>query len=79
MWLKCPVYRGLGGEGKCEGKLFTLTPTLCLKIRFHRIHLLKKFQIFAAVHNFSKIRIEKLRTIYINSAAKILFPKLSPG
>ena len=25
MWLKRPVYRGFRGEGKCEGKCFTLT------------------------------------------------------
>ena len=25
MWLKRPVYRGFKGEGKCEGKWFTLT------------------------------------------------------
>ena len=25
MWLKRPVYRGFKGEGKCEGKCFTLT------------------------------------------------------
>ena len=25
MWLKRPVYRGFRGEGKCEGKFFTLT------------------------------------------------------
>ena len=28
MWLKRPVYRGFKGEGKCEGKCFTLTPVL---------------------------------------------------
>ena len=26
--LKRPVYRGFSGEGKCEGKLSTLTPAL---------------------------------------------------
>ena len=26
--LKRPVYRGFSGEGKCEGKCFTLTPSL---------------------------------------------------
>ena len=41
--------------------------------------LSKKFQIFAAVHNSSKIRIEKLKTIYISSAAKILLSNLSPN
>ena len=41
--------------------------------------LSKKFQIFVAVHNFSKIRIEKLKTIYISSAAKILLSNLSPN
>ena len=25
MWLKRPVYRGFKGEGKCEGRTFTLT------------------------------------------------------
>ena len=25
--LKRPVYRGFNGEGKCEGKTFTLTPS----------------------------------------------------
>ena len=28
MWLKRPVYRGFKGEGKCEGRTFTLTPAL---------------------------------------------------
>ena len=30
MWLKRPVYRGFSGEGKCEGKLSPLTPSLTL-------------------------------------------------
>ena len=30
MWLKRPVYRGFKGEGKCEGRTFTLTPALTL-------------------------------------------------
>ena len=28
--LKRPVYRGFKGEGKCEGRTFTLTPALTL-------------------------------------------------
>ena len=37
MWLKRPVYRGFKGEGKCEGKLSTLTPVLTLPSHFrHR-------------------------------------------
>ena len=37
MWLKRPVYRGFKGEGRCEGRAFTLTPTLTLPSRFrHR-------------------------------------------
>ena len=37
MWLKRPVYRGFKGEGKCEGRTFTLTPALTLPSRFrHR-------------------------------------------
>ena len=28
IWLKRPVYRGFKGEGKCEGRTFTLTPAL---------------------------------------------------
>ena len=75
--LKLPVYRGFSGEGWCEGKIFTLTLTICLKTSFHCTHLLNKFQIFGAVHNFSKIRIEKLKTIYISSTAKILLSNLS--
>ena len=38
MWLKRPVYRGFKGEGRCEGRAFTLTPTLTLPSHFrHRI------------------------------------------
>ena len=37
MWLKRPVYRGFKGEGKCEGRAFTLTPALTLPSHFrHR-------------------------------------------
>ena len=37
MWLKRPVYRGFKGEGKCEGRTFTLTPALTLPSHFrHR-------------------------------------------
>ena len=37
MWLKRPVYRGFKGEGRCEGRAFTLTPTLTLPSHFrHR-------------------------------------------
>ena len=32
MWLKRPVYRGFKGEGKCEGRAFTLTPALTLAL-----------------------------------------------
>ncbi len=48
----------------------------------HCLHLvleIKSFQIFVAVHNFSKIRIEKLKTIYISSAAKLILSNLSPN
>ena len=35
--LKRPVYRGFKGEGKCEGRTFTLTPALTLPSHFrHR-------------------------------------------
>ena len=35
--LKRPVYRGFSGEGKCEGRTFTLTPALTLPSHFrHR-------------------------------------------
>ena len=38
IWLKRPVYRGFNGEGKCEGRAFTLTPALTLPSHFrHRI------------------------------------------
>ena len=37
MWLKRPVYRGFKGEGRCEGRAFTLTPALTLPSHFrHR-------------------------------------------
>ena len=37
MWLKRPAYRGFKGEGRCEGRAFTLTPTLTLPSHFrHR-------------------------------------------
>ena len=37
IWLKRPVYRGFKGEGKCEGRAFTLTPALTLHSHFrHR-------------------------------------------
>ena len=37
IWLKRPVYRGFKGEGKCEGRTFTLTPALTLPSHFrHR-------------------------------------------
>ena len=37
IWLKRPVYRGFKGEGKCEGRAFTLTPALTLPSHFrHR-------------------------------------------
>ena len=37
MWLKRPAYRGFKGEGRCEGRVFTLTLTLTLPSHFrHR-------------------------------------------
>ena len=37
IWLKRPVYRGFKGEGRCEGRTFTLTPALTLPSHFrHR-------------------------------------------
>ena len=40
MWLKRPVYRGFRGEGKCEGKCFTLTLTLTLPSHFRQESIL---------------------------------------
>ena len=40
MWLKRPVYRGFKGEGKCEGRAFTLTPALTLPSHFRQESIL---------------------------------------
>ena len=40
MWLKRPVYRGFKGEGKCDGRAFTLTLTLTLPSHFRQENIL---------------------------------------
>mgnify|MGYP007013211527 CR=1 FL=1 len=75
--LKRPVYRGFSGEGWCEGRIFPLTLTICLKASFHCTHLSKKFLIIAAVHNFSKIRIKNLHIydhFFTSPFAKVIIP-----
>ena len=42
MWLKRPVYRGFKGEGRCEGRVFTLTLTLTLPSHFRQESILSR-------------------------------------
>ena len=52
IWLKRPVYRGFKGEGKCEGRTFTLTPALTLPSHFrHRKVFCQGFYL----HNLTKV------------------------
>ena len=50
IWLKRPVYRGFKGEGKCEGRTFTLTPALTLPSHFRQESILSGFLLW----NFNK-------------------------